>query len=292
MGTVTFTVLVTGQDGDTQTVTWTSTRNDAKFAFVDSVAGNDVNDGSWANPYQTFIDGLWQGSGVDATNAGKIAVFIGNGPYTVGDGTVASHNLTMNVNTKPATLMAFPGDTPTLDTSNAHFWSNNTNQTDLSVIGLHFDGSRPDANNMRVFNLGAVSDGQIFWDNFVNGSPAPALLQLSDFDGNGKLAGSARTTWLGLRGAEIASVGGGPSNGTAGGSASLTPLTASGTALAGLGNGTASGSATLSALTATGSASAGVANGTASLAPLVASGTAATNAPNNPATGIPDIILV
>lgn len=184
-GTASFTAQVEGQDGATQTVSWTSARDDTAFVFVDAgVAGSDVAAGTYAAPLETFAAGLWESSDSANTYAGKIAVFR-TGTYDVGNGTAAT-NVTVNTSVKPATYMAFPGEVAALDFSDSHMFSNGTTQEDLSIIGLELTGGRS-VQNVKLFSIGSAQDRLTWWNNtFKNvtnstgGGDNPSCVFISD----------------------------------------------------------------------------------------------------------------
>lgn len=163
-GTHDFSITVTDQDGATVSESWTVEQDDDAFVFANMIDGDDATgDGSYSNPLQTFIDGVWEGDDDASTYAGKIAVFMGDSVYPVGNGTVNAHNIPINTSVKPATYMTEWGSTATLDTSNAYFFSLSTTQEDLSFVNINISGSKSDVDNNRIFNLGSVSDRITFW---------------------------------------------------------------------------------------------------------------------------------
>ena len=167
-GTHTFTVRVTDQEGLTEEVTWTTTQDDSKFVFVDSVNGNDTNSGAIASPLATVHTGVWKLDDNDTTFVGRQLVFRA-GTYPI-YATAPNTSPVMDNTKKPITWRAFDGEVATMDTTQGHFRdTNGTGLYDISFIGLRLSGSRSDLNNNRMFNLLRPVHRGLFWGmSFAN----------------------------------------------------------------------------------------------------------------------------
>ena len=164
-GTETFTVQVDDQEGNVETVTWTTTQEDTAFVVVDQDAAPS-GVGTLADPLKEFAADLWKNSDADTTFAGKTAVFrASTADYVINAGSVNTSPQLDNAK-KPSCYMAFPGEAPVFDQSGGH-WRNNTgspgSSEDLSVIDIICDGARTDLANNRIFNMLNPDDRHVFW---------------------------------------------------------------------------------------------------------------------------------
>lgn len=163
-GTETFTARITDQDGTTLDISWTTTQDDTKFAFVGSVGGNtpnDANDGTFENPLETFVAGLWKSSDSDNTFVGKQAVFA-EGTYPIHSGTAPSSPI-LNSVFKPIVYRAFNDEAVTFGTDTGHWRTGGGSSEDLAVIDIECDGSRTDLANNRIFNMQNTFGRNVFW---------------------------------------------------------------------------------------------------------------------------------
>lgn len=177
---VSFTVY--GQDSESDTVAFSVTCNPNMFLHLRQAVGNDSNDGSYATPLQSFVNGVWKNSDSDATFAGKI-LLNWDGTYGINSGASNTSPILDRAN-KPFAIMSVDGESPIYDLSEGHFrTSSNDGGHGLCVEGISFDGSRTDLANNRLFNLSHLSDDQLFWgcrfDNTTpgtNGNDNPACV--------------------------------------------------------------------------------------------------------------------
>lgn len=118
-GVQTITVDVYDQEHTTTpaaSVTWTITKDDAKFIVLDAVNGSPANAGTLAAPFQTIED-YYGATSTDDTYAGKIAVYR-TGTYALdrwGTQPGTSGTLYWPCSKKPVGHIAYPGESPVWD---------------------------------------------------------------------------------------------------------------------------------------------------------------------------------
>jgi len=160
-GTETFTIRVTDQEGTTLDITWTTTQDDTKFVFVDSVGGSDAAAGTFAAPLETFQNGLWEGSDTANTFVGKQAVFRA-GNYPIWTTAIPSSPI-LDLTYKPIVYRSFNDEAVTFGTDTGHFRTSGGSALDASFIGILCDGSRTDIANNRIFNMQSINGRHVFW---------------------------------------------------------------------------------------------------------------------------------
>lgn len=160
-GSQRFTVLVTDQDGDSITITWTTTLNNNGFVFIK----NDVvssGTGTYESPLKTFND-WYKGSVSDATYHNKIAVFIG-GTYDVIGAATDNGNVNFNLSAKTNTIIGDPDNRPTFDCSTSKFY-NNVKIDGLYISHINFVNARNDVNNAHYFWIASNPNRVTFFRN-------------------------------------------------------------------------------------------------------------------------------
>jgi len=173
-------VLVTDQQLNTLTITWTvsTSSSTSHFIFVNSSAGSDSNAGTFALPFQTLSKAF--GATFAATaNAGAI-VYLRNGTYTPpgytdNDINVSHALFEMNTTTKPIALIGYPGETATL-TMTGCMGAVGNNGADLFWQNLNPNGGNASEGNMRVVwmtgitGINRMTFDSISWTNATTGS--------------------------------------------------------------------------------------------------------------------------
>ena len=122
------TARVVDSEGSQQEVSWTVTVTTAGFKFIDSVSGNDSNDGSLGAPWASMAK-------IPDSSAGDFLYFR-TGSYSSAAGST-------NVDGDTASLvwMAYPGESPSFNFGAGYYWfSNGTDR-------IYIDGLTIDVNN-------------------------------------------------------------------------------------------------------------------------------------------------
>lgn len=141
-----------------------------------------------------FVKGTIAEYGIDVKNQ----THLGCGNQEVCWNTVV---FTGNQNVDAAIAWNTSSTTP--DGTNTHDFRNSAVAVTLGR-GYRMSGATPPVPVTMIGNCIAGASADIFGTNYTEGSPGNALLDVSDFDSDGKLTGSARSTYLGFRGAEVA----------------------------------------------------------------------------------------
>ena len=151
--TFSFTVRVTGQADEQQTITWTGVVTREQFVFVDSEAA-EGGDGTFESPLNDIND-LWGTS--DTQYKGKIA-------YLRGRDTTYYQSTTNNWNTGPVSYLGYPGDPmPKVDISVR--WIELTNQPDIFLQGVWFDKTAYTVQgNAHQFYFGGFTHRLVIWE--------------------------------------------------------------------------------------------------------------------------------
>lgn len=122
------TARVVDSEGTQQEVSWTVTVTTSGFKFIDSVSGNDSNDGSLGSPWASM-------SKISDSSAGDFLYFR-TGSYSSPAGSNS-----LDGDTESLVWMAYPGETPNFNfAAGDYFISNGTNR-------IYIDGLTIDVNN-------------------------------------------------------------------------------------------------------------------------------------------------
>ena len=155
-GSYEITVLVTDQDLNPATVTWTLVVGSSNWVFVDAGADDDTGAGTFGDPLKTW-QGIWKGSDADSTYANKVACFY-DGTYLINEnGTDTKADITLNK--KPTSYVPFHNGTSwatvVFDESTAALF---ILTSDVYIGRIRFDGYNDTAKNFRAVNLGGLVD--------------------------------------------------------------------------------------------------------------------------------------
>jgi hypothetical protein len=164
-GSQRFTVLVTDQDGDSTTITWTTTLNNAGFVFIKSDVVSSGT-GTFESPLKTFND-WYKGNVNDATFHNKIAVFVG-GTYNVIGDTATDGNVKFNLAAKTNSIIGDPDSRPTFDCATAKFY-NSVKVDGLYISHINFTNARNDIPNAHFFWVTLNPDRITFFKNDFTG---------------------------------------------------------------------------------------------------------------------------
>src|ERR1700747_1571389 len=117
-------VLVTGQDGNTLTITWTIATSSStnQFLFMSPTGNDSTGTGTISNPFQSFVP-LWGATDTTTTYPGR-TVYIRGGSYSFylrGPFTISDYNgcSALRGDYCPTRYLAFPGETVNIDGTTA-----------------------------------------------------------------------------------------------------------------------------------------------------------------------------
>jgi hypothetical protein len=119
--------------GTTVSVSWSIQVTTSGFKFIDANNGRTVSqggDGSFANPWKTIAD--WYATKYDSANRGVFLYWRG-GNYRSADAPIEDGMRLASSNTKPVVWLAYPGETPIIDTTGSYL------SMDMADNG-YFDG--------------------------------------------------------------------------------------------------------------------------------------------------------
>jgi len=151
VGTHSIVITVEDQEGTTVSVTIALVVGSTGHVFIDSTVTDDTGTGAIGDPYKTFNLGLYANS-----HGGEVAHFK-NGTYTINSGT-SGVNTTLSDVSKPRSYVAYPGESPVFDVSDASFWTNGAID-DLFIGGdITYDGTKSGAANPKAINIAPGCD--------------------------------------------------------------------------------------------------------------------------------------
>lgn len=160
------TALVTDQEGNTATVSWTITVTTSGFLFVDSVNGNDSNAGTLASPLAS-INGWYKTIKTDTTYSGYF-VYYRAGSYAAiaqEGGNDGGMRMAMP-DGKPKVHIAYPGESVTWDPGSATtLWYGNASGN-IWVQGFNV-ASITAAGDQRAFGVENGPNDIMLYDNTV-----------------------------------------------------------------------------------------------------------------------------
>lgn len=173
---VTVSVQIENQDSSTPLIisyTLNTTQSTAHFCFQDQTNGNDsTGDGTIAKPYRTLqkIYGATSGAGVGA--AGTTIVMRAGNPAMVGWTSFGVH---MDKTVTPMGIMAFPGESVTIDITaggSDAVWSTPGDNTgdDYFIQGFTL-GPGVSTTNLRTFSCSSLTN-RVLMDNMTVPNPA------------------------------------------------------------------------------------------------------------------------
>lgn len=114
-------VTVRDSAGATASVSWSILVTTSGFRFVDAVNGrraSEGGDGSRANPWRSIAD--WYGNKYDTSSRGAFLYFR-SGTYRTADAPIEDGiRMAMAGSNKPLVWLAYPGESPVIDTTNSH----------------------------------------------------------------------------------------------------------------------------------------------------------------------------
>ncbi|MDR2153713.1 MAG: putative Ig domain-containing protein [Burkholderiaceae bacterium] len=118
----TYPVSVTVRDaaGNTVSVNWTILVTTSGFKFIDAVNGRtraQGGDGSFANPWRTIPD--WFVDKYNSANRDQFLYWRG-GTYRTAEAPIEDGVRLANSNVKPVVWLAYPGETPVIDTTGSY----------------------------------------------------------------------------------------------------------------------------------------------------------------------------
>lgn len=175
-------VLVTDQQLNTLTITWTvsTSSSTSQFIFVDSVHGSDSNTGTIGSPFASVTKAF--GSTFSANANASAICYLRNGTYTGlpvytdnDIGPPGTNFFEMSVTRKPCALVGFPGETVTLDMSNTNFAANGDGQ-DFFMQNLNPNSGRSTDGSYRWFSMTGIGGNArmcfdaISWTNAIYGT--------------------------------------------------------------------------------------------------------------------------
>jgi hypothetical protein len=187
-GTHSVAVRVTDQEGTQRTASWSLVVTTSNTIFVDAAASPGGN-GSIGSPFRSFSD-FYGGQDV-ATYANHHSYFK-NGTYSTIN---VSSGMFHWRSSKPCALLAYPGHSPIIDTTNAGFRSADQPRHDLFVHGITFQGfgSQASENYHATFRVYATSRG-VWFENTFGNQAGPGVSGLNSchlfLDGDNSAAGS------------------------------------------------------------------------------------------------------
>ncbi len=152
------TLRVEDQEGNVQTVSWTVTVTSTGFIFVDSVNGDDNNDGSFDTPYRT-LNGWYKNDKFDMTHENDFVYYM-DGTYRTRDVPIEDNiRMACVSHNKPVVHMAYPGHVPVIDVLNSHwiFYDGNDNVYMQGFVWENID--QPTSGNPRQHALVVESSG-------------------------------------------------------------------------------------------------------------------------------------
>ena len=161
-GSFDFTVRITDQELNTVDATWTVTVDADQFVFIqDGWTGDKV--GTVDKPLEDISD-WYKGDRADASYHNKIIVFRG-GNYKLEGSPVNNGNIRLDAASKTPSLIAYPGETPVIDSSTSKVFTDTGSLKDLFVAGIRWENGRQDVNNAHFFwAVGDVSRAT-WWRN-------------------------------------------------------------------------------------------------------------------------------
>lgn len=114
-------VSVRDASGKTTSVTWTITVTTAGFRFIDAINGRTAaqgGDGTRQNPWRSPAD--FYRTKHDATYRGEF-IYWRSGTYRIADAPIEDRTrMALTGNNKPQVWLAYPGESPIIDTTNSH----------------------------------------------------------------------------------------------------------------------------------------------------------------------------
>lgn len=130
-------VRVTDQEGTSVSVAWSLKVTREQFVFVDAAGGDDGNPGTIESPFRT-IEGWYRSDKYDDTYRDHVVYYRG-GTYATSVAPIEDGARIALVGPKPRVHLAYPGEMPVLDVTNAHL-SLYGDVDDLFFGGLGFVG--------------------------------------------------------------------------------------------------------------------------------------------------------
>ena len=171
-GTYDFVVRVIDQDKNVVTLRWSVTVDATAFMFVSTTGNDSTGDGSIGSPFLT-LSKLWDTTQAGSTYQHKIACVRG-GSYTLIPASWTTGSLQFYQDKKPAGIVAYDGESVTLDCASVHFPTNSTGQDDLFIGELTFKNSKTSLSDSDFFVFNSAPDRITFFKNIfenqVNGT--------------------------------------------------------------------------------------------------------------------------
>jgi len=162
MDSFTYTVRITDQEGNSESVVVNVTVSANKFLHLDASAA-DGGAGTAVSPLNKFSD-VWKNDTDDATYAGKI-LRIHAGNYVLYGDPGNSGNVNFDGSKKPKIWINQPGETPVFDCSQAKILYNGGNMDDSAFIGIKYENARSDVSNSHFFWTTTSAQRGLFWRN-------------------------------------------------------------------------------------------------------------------------------
>lgn len=169
VGSHSFTVRVTDQDGTIVERSWTLTvsdrENSSLFMFIDP-AGSNSNSGAYSSR-KANLAGWWGSSKADSAHDNK-QIFYFSGTYSVTAIPIfgGSGQQVDLISTKPQIHIAIPGDTVTFANNNQAYWDVESSDDDLYFEGMSWTGPtvlENGVNRKTHIRAGANPDRSVFF---------------------------------------------------------------------------------------------------------------------------------
>lgn len=168
-GSARFVVQVTDQELNRVNIEWNVTINDSAFIFIqDGYKGQKL--GTIDSPLEDIRD-WYRDDNDDKKFHNKIVVFRGGNYKLLGD-PANKYNVRLLASTKTPSLIAFPGEKPVVDCSEAKILTDNKSMKDLFIAGIKWINGRQDVSNAHFFwAVGDVTRATWWRNHFDNLGP-------------------------------------------------------------------------------------------------------------------------
>ena len=157
-----FAVKVTDQGGATIDVTWSTTVDDSKFTFVQDSVGTSSGTGAIDDPLEDIAD-WYKNDEHDSSYHNQIVVFR-DGLYLLDGDDSRNNNVRLNSQAKTPSLIAFPGEIPVVDSSQAKVITEGSFK-DIFVAGIKWINGRQDVRNAHFWWAGGDVSRATWWRN-------------------------------------------------------------------------------------------------------------------------------